>query len=191
MTCDYAFAERGKTVLQFDHTVDGPPTPHEKFQFRKQAIDALGLIPGSVKLWDVVEATGDRSKADLLLKIDIEGDEWVTFAHFPPQTLKRFRQISCEFHGSSRLPDPACRSVYVRAIKNICAAFFPVHLHANNSAGFTNVMGVAVPEVPEVTFVNRDLYRRSGRLSALRTELDRPNYPGFPDLFLGSPFSGA
>jgi hypothetical protein len=191
VTCDYAFAQQGKTVLQFDHTVDGPPMPHERFQFHKQAIDAFGIIPGSVKLWDVVEATGDPSKADLLLKIDIEGDEWMTFANFPSQILKRFRQISCEFHGSSRLPDPASHTLYLRAIKNISASFFPAHLHANNSVGFANVMGVAVPEVFEVTFVNRDLYRQSSRLCTLPAELDRPNYPGFPDLFLGSPFTGA
>jgi hypothetical protein len=190
VTCDYAFAELGKTVVQFDHTVEGPPVPHRNFQFRKQAVDALGLISGSVKLWDVVGSIGDPSKADLLLKIDIDGDEWATFANFPIDALKRFRQISCEFHGSSRLGDPVCHSLFLRAIKNIGAAIFPAHLHANNFAGFTNVMGVAVPEVFEVTFVNRDLYRPSGRQCALRTELDGPNDPTAPDLFLGSPFLG-
>ena len=42
VTFDLACAELGKPVMQFDHTVKGPPAQHPKFIFRKQAIDALG-----------------------------------------------------------------------------------------------------------------------------------------------------
>jgi hypothetical protein len=188
VTCDLAFAELGKSVLQFDHTVDGPPVRHPKFKFHKQAIDALGNIPGSVKLWDIVKQEGSSSKTDLLLKIDIDGDEWATFANFPVEQLKRFRQISCEFHWSSRLKDPEYFSLCLRAIDNIRTSFFPAHLHANNFVGFSNLMGVPIPEVYEVTFANRDLYRASISQQGAPTKLDNPNNPDAPDLFLGSPF---
>jgi hypothetical protein len=79
---------------------------------------------GSVKLWGIVKQEGDPSKADLLLKIDIDGDEWETFANFPAEQLKRFQQIVCEFHGSSRLADPEYFSLCLRAISNITRAFF-------------------------------------------------------------------
>jgi hypothetical protein len=189
VTFDLAWAELGKPVMQFDHTVEGPPAQHPKFIFRKQAIDALGKIPNSVKLWDIVEQEGDRSKTDLLLKIDIDGDEWATFANFPAEQLKRFRQIACEFHWSSRLSDPEYFSLCLRAISNIHQAFFPVHMHANNFVNFSNVMGVAIPEVYEATFVNRDLYRPSMRQKGAPTEIDNPNNPEKPDLVLASPFN--
>jgi hypothetical protein len=188
VTCDLAFAEMGKPVVQFDHTVDGPPVSHPRFDFRKQAIDALGTIPGSVRLWDIVNQLGDRSKPDLLLKIDIDGDEWATFANFPGRELRRFRQISCEFHWTSRLADPAYFALCLKAIENIRTMFFPVHLHANNFVGFSNVMNVPIPEVYEVTFLNGDLYRPSTPQQGGPTELDNPNDPDAPDLYLGSPF---
>jgi len=188
VTCDLAFAELGKSVLQFDHSVEAPPVSHPKFTFRKQAIDALGVIPGSVTLWDIVAEQGASAHADLLLKIDIDGGEWETFAHFPAERLRRFRQISCEFHWSSRLKDREHFLLCKRAIENIRSAFFPAHLHANNFAGFTNLMGVPVPEVFEVTFANRALYRPAGRQQGAPSSIDNPNNPDAPDLFLGSPF---
>jgi len=189
VTFDLACAALGKPVMQFDNTVEGPPTPHPKFTFRKQAIDALGKIPNSVKLWDIVDQVGDRSRIDLLLKIDIDGDEWASFANFPAEQLKRFRQIACEFHWSSRLSDREYFSLCLRAISNIHQAFFPVHMHANNFVNFSNVMGVPIPEVYEVTFVNRDLYRPSTRQKGAPTEIDNPNNPEKPDLVLTSPFN--
>jgi hypothetical protein len=188
VTCDLAFAEMGKPVVQFDHTVEGPPVHHAKFEFRKQAIDALGTIPNSAKLWDVVDTLGDRSKADILLKIDIDGEEWATFANFPLEQLRRFRQLSCEFHWSSRMRDPGYFSLCLRAIENLRRVFFPAHLHANNFVGFCNLMGVPIPEVYEVTFVNSKFYEPSGPQQGGPTRLDTPNNPDAPDLYLGSPF---
>jgi hypothetical protein len=188
VTCDVALADMGMTVLQFDHTVEGPPVQHPKFLFRKQAIDAFGIIPGSVRLWDVVRAEGDPSKSDILLKIDIDGDEWATFANHPVDQLKRFRQIACEFHWSSRMKDPEYFRQCLRAIENLRKAFFPVHLHANNFVGFSSLMGVPVPEVFEVTFVNSALYRPGQQQHGAPTQFDNPNNPDAPDLFLGSPF---
>lgn len=33
---DHVMAERGARILQFDHTVEGPPTPHANFIFDKK-----------------------------------------------------------------------------------------------------------------------------------------------------------
>ena len=188
VTFDLAFAERGKPVMQFDHTVEATPASHPKFTFRKQAIDALGRIPNSVKLWDIVDQEGAPPKKDLLLKIDIDGDEWATFANFPPEQLKRFRQIVCEFHWSSRLKHPEFFSLCLRAIENIRKEFFPAHLHANNFVDFSDLMGVPIPEVYEVTFVSREIYCASEKPQGTFTKFDNPNNPDKPDLFLGSPF---
>lgn len=188
VTFDVACADMGKAVIQFDHTVDGPPVKHPKFTFRKQAIDALDRIPGSVKLWDIVREYSRPGKPDLLLKIDIEGHEWATFANFPAEDLKRVRQISIELHSTSRLIEPEFYELYFRALKNINASFFAAHLHANNFQGMVNLMGVPVAEVFEVTFVNRELYRPAGNQHGAPTALDNPNDVSKPDLVLRSPY---
>jgi len=188
VTCDVAFAEMGKDVLQFDHTIDAPPVPHRRFQFHKQAIDADGRIPGSATLWDITERAGDTSKADLLLKIDVEGEEWPTFAKFPPEIMQRYRQIACEFHWSSRMRHREHFERCLRAIENIRTSFFPTHLHANNFGRFSIVLGVPMPEVFEVTFANNRFYRPSERQHRGPDDIDNPNNPDVPDLYLGSPF---
>ena len=146
-------------MLQFDHTVEGPPVEHPKFRFHKQAIDPHGTIPGSIPLSEVVRMhnAGRAARNELLLKIDIDGSEWSTFANFPADDLRQFRQIACEFHWMSRLADPTDFSLCEAAIGTIRKGFLPAHIHANNFVGFAVVMGVPVPEVFEVTFVNKDL----------------------------------
>lgn len=188
VTCDLAFAEMGKPVLQFDHTVSGPPVDHPNFRFYKKAIGTGESSRSAIRLWDVVIGEGDNRECDLLLKIDIDGDEWETFAAFPPEQLKRLRQISCEFHWSSKMGDAEYFATCMRAVRNIRSHFFPVHMHANNFVGFANLMGVPVPEVYEVTFANAAIYKPSMRGIKPNSGLDNPNNPDVPDLYLGSPF---
>jgi hypothetical protein len=187
VTCDLAFADLGKQVLQFDHTVEGPPVAHPNFRFHKQAIarSAISRAPCRSRRW---RAAGDPQKADLLLKIDIDGGEWQSFASFPPAELRRFRQIACEFHWSSRTLASSGFWLCEGALRVIDEQFFPVYLHGNNFVGFANVRGVPIPEVFEVTFVNRAIYQPGNRLPWTPTALDAPNNPDAPDLFLGSPF---
>ena len=47
-----------------------------------------------------------RSNADLILKCDIEGDEWEIFATLQAALLRRFRQIVVEIRGLRDLCDP-------------------------------------------------------------------------------------
>lgn len=187
VTCDFEFAEMGKKVLQFDHTVPGPPVAHANFAFFKQAIDESLEIPGSTKLSDVVRNAGQSGQCDVILKIDIDGGEWQCFADFPQEHFARLRQIACEFHWTSKLTDPAQFAQCEAAIRNIAAAFFPVHVHANNYVGFNNVMGVPVPEVFEVTFANRAIFTPGSAYVTSPGPLDTPNNPDAPDLYLGAP----
>lgn len=187
VTCDFEFAEMGKKVLQFDHTVPGPPVAHANFVFFKQAIDESLAIPGSTKLSDVVRNAGQSGQCDVILKIDIDGGEWQCFADFPQKHFARLRQIACEFHWTSKLTDPVKFAQCEAAIRNITAEFFPVHLHANNYVGFNNLMGVPVPDVFEVTFANRAIFTPGPAYVTSPGQLDTPNNPDAPDLYLGAP----
>jgi hypothetical protein len=188
-SCDLAFAELGKDVVQFDHTVEGPPVSHPRFQFHKQAIDETLAMGGSVRLSDVIREAGHSGRSDLLLKVDIEGSEWATFASMRSSDLRRCRQIACEFHNSSNLAERESLSLYQAAVKVLGEGFFPAHVHANNFLGFTTVLGVPMPDAFEVTFVNKAFYSAGARQKAGPLAVDAPNNPTAPDLFLGSPFS--
>jgi hypothetical protein len=120
--------------------------PHPLFDFRKQAIDALGTISGSVKLWDVVS----DGRSDEVGRAAEDRYRWRRVGdvrELSLHKLKRFRQLSCEFHWSSRMQDPEFVSLCLCAIENLRKVFFPTHLHANNFVGFCTLMGVPLPEV--------------------------------------------
>jgi len=120
-----------------------------------------------------------------ILKIDIEGHEWPVFGTAPDAVLERFSQIVGEFHSFERLLNPAWHDGASLALKKLKSAFEVVHVHGNNNQSFANVANVILPSLLEVTFANRKFYRFEESNEVFPTELDQPNIPSQPDLFLG------
>ena len=63
-----------------------------------------------------------------------------------------------------------------------------IHLHGNNNTPIQTIENVAFPGVVEVSFVARSLYEFEPCTEVFPTDLDRPNHPTRPDLFLGRSF---
>jgi hypothetical protein len=59
-------------------------------------------------------------------------------------------------------------------------------VHANNFAGFSNIANIMVPNVLEITFVNRNTYSVYESDEIFPGPLDAPNDPSCPDMHLGS-----
>ena len=106
---DRALAERGLPVIQVDHSVDGPPEPHELYDFRRMRW-ARASDEGALSLVDIVAGldarTGAAAGADLVLKFDVEGAEWDILDTLDRDLLRRFRIITCELHGLTRIAAP-------------------------------------------------------------------------------------
>jgi len=181
---DLSCAERGIDVLQFDHTIQSPPTRHPKLRFFREQIVPVPTPGGRTLAQLVREYPGDAP--DLLLKIDIEYDEWPVFDAMELAEIGRFRQIVGEFHGFHKIDDVEYCTRMLRVLRKIDSAFFVCHVHANNYSGIGNFANVVVPHTLEITFANRSVYTPYRSHDIFPTTLDAPCDPGRPDYHLGS-----
>jgi hypothetical protein len=185
---DADMAERGAAIFQYDHTVTGPPGQHRAFHFRPVRIAPTdGGNSGNMRtIQTLLEENGHASETEMILKMDIEGAEWDVLDYASPLTLERFRQIVCEFHGFSGLSDNGWCERAERVLVKLLSTHAPVHVHGNNFGGFNTVEGLPIPDVLEVTFARRSSYSFESSSELFPTELDRPNSPKKPDIYLGS-----
>ncbi len=183
---DAAIADRGLTVFQFDHTVDISNEDNPRLIFAKTKI-AASVGEGAESLLSLLEKHDKRRKTpNIILKIDIENDEWDVFDATPVEALGRFSQIIGEFHSFENLSVHHWRQRALRVFEKITRNFYLVHVHANNHASYTNIENIIVPNVLELTFANKDLYEFVESREIFPTGLDAPCNRDRPDIHLGS-----
>jgi hypothetical protein len=113
----------------------------------------------------------------IVLKIDIEGDEYKLFDQLRSALTDRQDQVSAicvEFHETERN-----RAEFVQIVTMIGALFPVAHIHGNN---YCPLGSDGLPTVLEITFVSHDLVRNSRVFKFPRPGLDFPNNPEVPDL---------
>ena len=181
---DVCVANRGVPVYQFDHTIDIPPVwRHDLIFSKKRTAPQAG--PDCETINDLVTRHASVGSASLVLKIDIEHDEWPVFDATSDAALSCFAQIVGEFHGFGLMIDPEWSERARRVFEKITSRFAAVHLHANNHCGINSVANIPVPEVLEITFANRSRYSFVAADEMFPGALDAPNYPYLPDIHLG------
>ncbi|WP_169508991.1 FkbM family methyltransferase [Amorphus coralli] len=181
---DVEMAEAGYLIHQYDHTVDGPPSEHVSIRFAKTKIVAVPESGGATIAEALAAVSVDAT--DLILKMDIEGDEWQVLEGIDDVSLSRFSQIVCEFHEFRQIGDDAWFQTARAALEKLSRSFDVVHVHANNYGALTALGNVPFPDLLEVTFVNRDRFETEEGTEYFPTSLDRPNRGDRPDIFLGT-----
>lgn len=182
---DEDIAARGIEVYQFDHTIEAPPRPHGRFHFYRKKVAPMATDE-CVSLASVLASLPNEARDDMILKIDIEGDEWDVIAAASAEDLGRFRQIVCEFHDLRRLLDAAWRGRAIAVLEKLTSLFSVVHVHGNNNSPVHLIVNLAVPDVLEVTFARKSTYACADTDEIFPTALDRPNIADRPEIFLGS-----
>lgn len=187
VSLDYALAERGAKILQFDHTVNGTPQQHPNFIFAK-----LGwgrVTEGDLLSFDDIFARLlALNPKRALLKFDIEGGEYEVLETAKPEHLAFFDVIACEVHDFERLGDPVFFERVRRTFEKLGMHHMPVHLHANNYQSVVLVEGVPIPKVLELSYLRKDLdHFPTYSSDPIPGPLDRPNCPVVPDIVM-NPF---
>ena len=177
-------AKRGVRTYQFDHTIKCAPATHPNLSFFPRKIVS---IPGEggESIAGLLDRYGCGADASLILKMDIEGDEWPILEQVERKHLQSFAQIICEFHGFNNAADQDWYSRAKRVIEKLVADFAVVHVHGNNAEPLVSIENVPFPRILEVTFANRARYKFLASEETFPTPLDQPNIPNRPDLFLG------
>jgi hypothetical protein len=184
---DLAIADLGLGVWQYDPTVEGPPTTHPKFQFRRVGIAAQ---TSADRAWCTLESliveNGHEGQHNLILKMDIEGAEWDVLPSARAETLEQFSQVLVELHGLCDLDDADKILRVLDTLAHLSRTHQSVHVHGNNWAGIATIGGITIPDALEVTFVRRSDHQFVPCQRTFPTRLDFPNHPDRADYFLGA-----
>ena len=164
----------GCSVVMYDHSVNTPPESINGEFIKKK----IGVNPGEVSIDETLVAD------DCILKVDIEGSEWDTFA--VAKNLSKCRQITMEAHWMLNLSYDAFYFKVVEALENIAKTHFPVFVHANNDQPLMVMGAQPIPNVFEVLFLNKESYEYS-EISDPFAGLVVKNNPAFPEIGLTFP----
>lgn len=155
----------------YDAAVDNLPYRQGNFFFKKENIGRkkhgiFGTFQGHL-----IE-NGDFEKR-ILLKMDIEGDEWKVIRSILNGNYKNISAIILELHHLGRYEKLA---FYNRILKSINSKFTLVHIHANNFESVFNIKGKILPMASELTLINNNLVTQKSILnSGLPSVHDFPN----------------
>jgi hypothetical protein len=155
----------------YDHTVDiqninNTKLVHTKTRLNKDNQDFFNLI---------------NAHNNIFLKLDIEDGEYELLEHLNQEQVQRFKQIVIEIHNPYL-------SHKLNLVKKLFINHKLIHLHANNCCGTTNIIGIEMPKIIELTLIRNDMIPSNKILipntSNLPTELDFPNLNFIPEIQL-------
>ncbi len=140
-----------------------------------------------------INENGDSAKR-LLLQMDVDGAEWDSLINTPNSVLSLFDQIVIEVHGlatdlSTALNGGKVHEVSIghkiKAFRKINSLFYLYHVHANTEAGLHYIDWFKVPDVLELTFVNKKIVKNAVPSKVVfPTDFDRPSIKGRRDVEL-------
>lgn len=145
----------GMKVFLADNSVDGPPIRNEEFNFIKKFVGPI-TTNDHITMNDWINTNIQENSADLLLQMDIEGDEYYSIINMTETLLKRFRIIIIEFHELHQLANKAFFNMANIVFKKILNHHVCVHIHPNNYFKIMNICGIEIPRLAEFTFLRKD-----------------------------------
>lgn len=159
----------GLTCEAYDPNSDGGPDRPTRMHFHREPFPSLTKIP---------------STKSILVKLDIEGDEWsfIRDLAFPDCIA----QLIVELHS------PHLGRWDWNALSEFTKTHALVHAHANNMDGLVEVDSVRLPGTLETTWIRRDLAGPlEPNVETIPCPLDQPNDPKCPDHVIDwAPFFG-
>jgi len=172
-------AEMGMKVFMADHSVDAPAEEHSNFHFIKKFVG--GTTSGIyISLDDWVRETLHADRGDLLLQMDIEGQEYEVIFSASEELLNRFRIMIIEFHDLDQLFSRPFFRIASRVFEKLLQTHVCVHLHPNNCCGLVKRDGLEIPKIMEFTFLRRDYIKCDTKQTCFPNPLDRNNTPKKP-----------
>jgi len=173
---EVALAERNIRCYLADYSIESCPVRNDLIQFEKRF---LGAHDDSVymTLASWLHRHADPQDGDMILQMDIEGDEYDVLMETPMDILRRFRVIVIEFHFLEGLFNPVGFKLINNVFMKLSKMFNIVHLHPNNFADPVRYRDFVVPPVMEITFHRSDRASSAVRTRAFPHKLDAPCCP--------------
>jgi hypothetical protein len=126
---------------------------------------------------------------NIFLKMDIEGGEYPWILSLTPSDLNKFKQITIEFHGINDDSWGASHAEKTECLRKLAETHYLIHIHANNFDTVSIVEGLPIPNVVELTYINKLCLNQelTPNNMPMPCKLDRPNCSSKPDINLNFP----
>ena len=139
-----------------DASVSQAPIENELFTFIPKF---LGTRTHNeyITLSDWISQSIGNDASPKVLQMDIEGAEYDVLGYESAETLASFSILTIEFHDLNKLFEKDFLRLVSIIFDKIFKNFSICHVHPNNCCGITELDGVGIPRVMEVTFVRNDV----------------------------------
>jgi hypothetical protein len=167
----------------YDDSIDALPHAVPNGVFYKERIGGSGCTSISEAMERI------PNHFDLILKMDIEGSEWVAFDKLESEKLDKFRQIVVEFHWFENLVDDKEYARILSVLSKLYTTHFVLNAHPNNCGDTLNIENITLPSVLEVTYLRKKDYSQFVSLNNetdFVSKLNQPCSPNTPELYLPS-----
>jgi hypothetical protein len=176
---DHEFCKRNQSVFQFDHTIIKAPNCCSNPLFFKKGLGPTSRNKRNLLTLKKIQEVCNLTKIDsAILKIDIEGSEWVSLLSVEPRSLLLFRQIVIEFHGMDKIVKGNFREVVISVFEKLNEDFSVGYVNANNFQPILEFANLRLPHTFEVSFFKRSLYSSNNR--AIKGQLAYRNNSKLP-----------
>jgi hypothetical protein len=116
---------------------------------------------------DINDLFAENQSSSIVLKVDIEGDEYRILPSIT-KNAEKFTAIIIEFHNIG-----VCLVNFEKYVKEISKTHIIEHVHANN---FSDLTSCGLPDVMEVTFIRKELHQSGKKEKRYPiAKLDYPN----------------
>ena len=167
-------------IRLYDHTIEKLPAENKNFLFKREGIGNK-KEPGLDTFENHLKANKDLNKK-ILLKIDIEGNEWKVLPEIIDKFSNMISAIILEVHY---LGNTKNLFKNIKILDKLNSKFTLVHIHGNNCGETIKIADKIIPTICEMTLVNNNLINKRKILSKkLPTIFDYPNCPNKKDLNL-------
>jgi hypothetical protein len=170
-----------KKVYLYDASINGLWGNDPNFIFKKEYVNSKNILTH-------ISENGHLSETEMILKMDIEGNEFDTIINSESTLFKYFNQITIEVHDILNSHDEANLVINndneekrwlnkINLFEKLNTYYKLVHIHGNNySRAKTN----GICDVVELTYIRNDTFNNDLEISKLQCpipDLDFPNNP--------------
>ena len=122
---------------------------------------------------------------EIILKIDIEGDEYAVLTNISEKNLRKIRILVVEFHGLRNFRSHFFLNHFEKILSRLEKIFHSCHLHINNSGKQKKINGYYIPDMIEMTFIRKDRVKNfTGEFTKLPHPLDRRTVDYKDEIFI-------
>jgi hypothetical protein len=154
--------------------------------------------PEYISLCKALDLSNFRSKNNLILKLDIEGSEYVTLIMTPMQVLKKFKFICIEFHNLNELKySKQFRSTLSNVLRTLIQNHQIISAIGNNSTGQFGILArhkfhfrkINLPNTLEISLVRKTFLKKVRKVENRMQKLpNRQNNPNLKELYTRFPY---